>query len=75
MHNIFYMDMSFKKRPMRFKHFLNSQDAVVEVLDFITILGVIIISFSLIGLMGYPAIRSAQESRFTEKAKLCCTCR
>lgn len=63
------MDVSFKKSPLSFKHFLNSGDAVAEVLDFVTILGILIISFSLIGLMGYPAIRSAQESRFTENTR------
>jgi citrate lyase alpha subunit len=63
------MDVPFKKNPLRFKHFLNSKDAVAEVLDFVTILGILIISFSLIGLMGYPAIRSAQESRFTENTR------
>ncbi|MDO8726433.1 MAG: hypothetical protein Q7J35_10235 [Candidatus Methanoperedens sp.] len=63
------MDVPFKKSPIRFKQFLNSGDAVAEVLDFVTILGILIISFSLIGLLGYPAIRSAQESRFTENTR------
>ena len=63
------MGMSFKKSPLNFKQFLNSGDAVAEVLDFLTILGILILSFSLIGLMGYPAIRSAQESRFTENTR------
>ena len=63
------MDVSFKKSPSNLKEFLNSEDAVAEVLDFVTILGILIISFSLIGLMGYPAIRSAQESRFTENTR------
>ena len=63
------MDVSFKKSHLNYKKFLNSEDAVAEVLDFITILGILIISFSLIWLMGYPAIRSAQEARFTENTK------
>ncbi|TRZ91332.1 MAG: hypothetical protein D4R88_02105 [Methanosarcinales archaeon] len=63
------MDVSFKKSHLNYKKFLNSGDAVAEVLDFVTILGILIISFSLIGLMGYPAIRSAQESRFTENTR------
>jgi hypothetical protein len=63
------MDVSFKKSPLNFKQFLNSGDAVAEVLDFVTILGILILSFSLIGLMGYPAIRSAQELRFTENTR------
>jgi len=42
---------------------------VAEVLDFITIVGILMLSLSLIGLMGYPAIRSAQESRFTENTR------
>lgn len=66
---MFYMDVPFNKSPIRFKHFLNSEDGVAEVLDFVTILGILIISFSLIALMGYPAIRSAQESRFTENTR------
>ncbi|MDD5614637.1 MAG: hypothetical protein PHH85_00380 [Candidatus Methanoperedens sp.] len=63
------MDVSFKKSHSNLKEFLNSEDAVAEVLDFVTILGILILSFSLIGLMGYPAIRNAQESRFTENTR------
>lgn len=61
--------MSFKKSPLNFKHFRRSEEAVAEVLDFITIVGILMLSLSLIGLMGYPAIRSAQESRFTENTR------
>lgn len=63
------MIVSFKKSSLNFKYFLRSGDAVAEVLDFITILGILLLSLSLIGLMGYPAIRSAQESRFTENTR------
>lgn len=63
------MDVPFKKSSLNFKHFLRSGDAVAEVLDFITILGILLLSLSLIGLMGYPAIRTAQESRFTENTR------
>ncbi len=61
--------MSFKKSPLNFKHFLRSGEAVAEVLDFITIIGILLLSLSIIGLVGYPAIRSAQESRFTENTR------
>lgn len=50
--------------------FLESQDAVAEVVDFVTIVGILIISLSVIGLAGYPALRNAQEARYTENTKL-----
>ncbi len=50
--------------------FLESQDAVAEVVDFVTILGILIISLSVIGLAGYPALKNAQEARYIENTKL-----
>ncbi len=50
-------------------HFLKSQDAVSEVLDFITLVGILMLSFSLIGLVGYPALKNAQEARYIENTR------
>lgn len=45
---------------------INSEGAVAEVLDFVTIMGILILSFSMIALAGYPILRSAQETRYIE---------
>jgi citrate lyase alpha subunit len=63
------MDMPIDKDPLSFKYFLKSGNAVAEVLDFVTILGILVLSFSLLGLVGYPALLTAQEARFTENTK------
>ncbi|MCZ7402956.1 MAG: hypothetical protein O8C61_12105 [Candidatus Methanoperedens sp.] len=57
------------KNSLGTRYFLKSQDAVAEVLDFITIVGILLICFSIIGLVGYPALRSAQEARYIENTK------
>lgn len=49
--------------------FFRSQEAVAEVLDFITILGIIMLAFSIIALAGYPVLRSAQETRYIENTR------
>jgi hypothetical protein len=51
-------------------HFLKSEEAVAEVLDYITIIGILLLSFSVIGLGGYPILKSAQETRYIENTKL-----
>ena len=51
-------------------HFLKSEEAVAEVVDYITIFGILLLSFSIIGLGGYPILRSAQETRYIENTKL-----
>ncbi|KCZ71768.1 hypothetical protein ANME2D_01823 [Candidatus Methanoperedens nitroreducens] len=51
------------------KRFLESGEAVTEVMDFITIVGILILSFSLIGLAGYPILESAQKTRYTENTR------
>lgn len=48
----------------------NSSDAVAEVLDFVMILGILMLSFSIIGLAGYPILRNAQEARYIENTKM-----
>jgi hypothetical protein len=57
------------KDPLKIQYLLKSQGAVAEVLDFVTILGILMISFSLIGLVGYPAFRNAQEAKYIENTK------
>ncbi len=57
------------KNFLKVLHFLKSEDAVAEVLDFITIVGILMLSFSLIGLVGYPALKNAQEARYIENTK------
>ncbi len=57
------------KNFLKVLHFLKSEDAVAEVLDFVTIVGILMLSFSLIGLVGYPALKNAQEARYIENTK------
>ncbi len=57
-------------KNLMIKYFLESQGAVAEVLDFITLAGILIVSLSLIGLAGYPILRSAQETRYLENTRL-----
>jgi len=49
---------------------LKSQDAVAEVMDFITIVGILLLSFSIIGVAGYPVLRDAQETKYVENTRL-----
>lgn len=51
------------------EHFLNSEDAVAEVLDFVTIIGILVVSLSIIGLAGYPVLKSSQETRYIENTR------
>lgn len=57
------------KNFLKVLHFLKSEDAVAEVLDFVTMVGILMLSFSLIGLVGYPALKNAQEARYVENTK------
>lgn len=50
--------------------FLKSEDAVAEVIDFITIMAILLLSFSMIALAGNPILRSAQETRYIENTRL-----
>ncbi len=50
--------------------FLESQDSVAEVVDFVAILGILVLSLSVIGLAGYPILKSAQETRYVENTRL-----
>lgn len=56
--------------PSKIERLLKSQDAVTEVMDFIAIIGILLLSFSIIGVAGYPVLKSAQETRYLENTKL-----
>ena len=49
--------------------FLSSEDAVSEVVDFVTILGILVLSIGIIGVAGYPILRNAQEAKQIENTK------
>lgn len=46
--------------------FLCSEDAVSEVVDFVTILGILVLSMGVIAVAGYPVVKSAQETNHIE---------
>lgn len=48
---------------------LHSEDAVSEVVDFVTILGMLVLSIGLIGVAGYPILKNAQEGGHIENTK------
>ncbi|CAG1002649.1 hypothetical protein METP3_03455 [Methanosarcinales archaeon] len=49
--------------------FLSSEDAVSEVVDFVTILGILVLSIGLIGVAGYPILEKAQEANHIENTR------
>jgi len=61
--------MIHTKENPKLRYFLNTDDAVAEVLDFVTIIGILILSFSILGLVGYPILRNAQEARYIENTQ------
>ncbi len=54
---------------MKKVQFLSSEDAVSETLDFVTLLGILVISMGLIGVAGYPIVQKVQESNYIENTK------
>ncbi len=54
---------------MKIIKFLFSEDAVSEVLDFITVLGILLVSIGIIGVTGYPLVKAAQEINNIETTK------
>lgn len=61
-----------KKQTLLFTNlnkFLDSDEAVSEVIDFVTIVGILILSMSIIAVAGYPVLKSAQETRYTENTR------
>ncbi len=51
---------------MNINEFVMSEDAVSEVLDFVILLGIIIISLSVIALAGYPILKKTQDHSHIE---------
>lgn len=49
---------------------ISSEDAVSEVVDFVTILGILVLSIGLISIVGYPILKSSQEAKHIENTKL-----
>ena len=58
------------KKIFGINYFLRSDDGVAEVVDFVTTIGILMISFSVIALGGYPVLKSAQETRYIENTRL-----
>lgn len=54
---------------MKTINFLSSEEAVSEVMDFVTILGILVISIGMIGVAGYPMLKNAQEANYVENTK------
>jgi len=54
---------------MKTTKLLSSEDAVSEVMDFVIILGILLLSISIIGLVGYPILEKAQEAKHIENTK------
>lgn len=54
---------------MRIIRFLYSEDAVSEVVDFVTIIGILVISIGIIGVAGYPIVKNAQEKNYIENTR------
>jgi hypothetical protein len=48
---------------------LSSEDAVSEVVDFVTILGILMLSIGIIGVAGYPIVKNAQEANYIENTR------
>ena len=57
--------------------FLSSEDAVSEVVDFVTILGLLVLSIGLIGVAGYPISEKCPGSKPYRKYKteFYCACK
>lgn len=49
--------------------FLSNEDAVSEVMDFVTILAILVLSIGMIGVAGYPMLKKAQEANYIENTK------
>jgi len=54
---------------MKIIRFLSSEDAVSEVVDFVTIIGILVISIGIIGVAGYPIVKNAQEKNYIENTR------
>lgn len=54
---------------MKIIKLLSSEDAVSEVVDFVTIIGILVISIGIIGVAGYPILKNAQEKNYIENTR------
>lgn len=54
---------------MKIIKLLSSDDAVSEVVDFVTILGILTLSIGILGVAGYPIIKNAQEANHIENTR------
>jgi len=48
---------------------IKSDDAVSETLDFVVIVGILILAFGIISVSGYPILKKAQEAKYIENTK------
>jgi hypothetical protein len=54
---------------MKIIKLLSSEDAVSEVVDFVTILGILVFFIGIIGVAGYPMVKNAQDANNIENTK------
>lgn len=54
---------------MKIIRLLSSEDAVSEVVDFVTIIGILVVSIGIIGVAGYPILKNAQEKNYIENTR------
>ncbi len=54
---------------MKIIKLLSSEDAVSEVVDFVTVLGILTLSIGIIGVAGYPMVKNAQEANHIENTR------
>ncbi|MCZ7393396.1 MAG: hypothetical protein ABOK23_12300 [Candidatus Methanoperedens sp.] len=54
---------------MKIIKLLYSEDAVSEVVDFVTILGILVFFIGIIGVAGYPMVKNAQDANNIENTK------
>jgi len=54
---------------MILKRFLLSKNATAEVIDFVTMMGIIIFSIGMIGVAGFPLLEKAQDARHIDNTK------
>lgn len=57
------------KNFFRINCFLRSDDAVSETLDFVVIIGILILAFGIIAVAGHPILKKVQEAKYIENTK------
>ncbi len=63
------VNVVFQRMNMKIIKFLFHEDAVSEVIDFVTVLGILVLSIGIIGVAGYPLLKNAQEANYIENTK------